>query len=77
MSGLVQTYVKLGQDEEAVRSWKRSAKIFARIDQAPELDETIKLLRETAQKTGVDISVTESFVERWRKGGLHESPCKD
>ena len=72
-----QAYVRLGQDEKAVRSWKRSAKIFALIDQAPELHETMKLLREAAQKAGVDISVTEAFVERWRQGRLYESPCRN
>ncbi|MBW2173104.1 MAG: tetratricopeptide repeat protein [Deltaproteobacteria bacterium] len=72
-----QAYVKLGQDEKAVRSWKRSAKIFALIDQAHELHETMNHLREAAQKAGVDISVTEAFVERWHDGELYESPCKE
>lgn len=70
-------YTRLGQDEKAVESWKRGVKIFALIDQAKELLETMKHIRETAQKTGVDISVTEAFVERWRQGRLYESPCKD
>ncbi|MES0350116.1 MAG: tetratricopeptide repeat protein [Desulfobacteria bacterium] len=72
-----QAYVKLGQNEKAVRSWKRSVKIFALIDQAPELHETMKLLTETARKAAVDISVTEAFVERWHDGKLYESPCKE
>ena len=70
-------YIRLGQDKKAVEIWKRGAKIFALIDQAKELHETMKHLRETAQKAGVDISVTEAFVERWRQGRLYESPCRD
>jgi len=70
-------YLKLGQDERAVNSWKRSAKIFALIDQAPELHETLKQLRAAAQKSGIDISLTEAFIERWEHEGLYESPCRD
>jgi tetratricopeptide (TPR) repeat protein len=72
-----QAYVKLGQNENAVRSWKRSAKVFALIDQAHELHETMNHLREAAQKAGADISVTEAFVQRWHDGKLYESPCKE
>ena len=70
-------YSRLGQDEKAATSLKRSIKIFALIDQAEKIDETMKHLQEAAQKAGVDISVTEAFVERWRQGKLYESPCGD
>ncbi|UCG80608.1 MAG: tetratricopeptide repeat protein [Desulfobacterales bacterium] len=70
-------YAKLGQDEKAISSWKRSAKVFALIDQAPEAHTTMKILTETARRAGVDISVTKAFVERWQKHGLYESPCRD
>lgn len=70
-----QAYLKLGEEGKAVGSWKRSVKIFAFIDQASQLQETMQLLRETARRTGIDISVTEAFVERWRQGTLYESPC--
>jgi tetratricopeptide (TPR) repeat protein len=70
-----QAYLKLGEEEKAVASWKRSVKIFALIDLASQVQETMKLLTETAQRRGMDISVTEAFVERWREGRLYESPC--
>jgi tetratricopeptide (TPR) repeat protein len=70
-----EAYLNLGEEEKAVAVWKRSAKIYALIDHASELEKTMKHLRETAQRAGADISVTESFVERWREGRLHESPC--
>jgi tetratricopeptide (TPR) repeat protein len=70
-----QAYLKLGEEEKAVASWKRSVKIFALIDQASQVQDIMELLRETAQRTGMDIAVTEAFVERWRKGRLYESPC--
>jgi tetratricopeptide (TPR) repeat protein len=72
-----QAYLKLGQEETAVAVWKRSAKIYALIDQAAELQKTMEHLRDTAQRVGVDVSVTESFVERWREGRLYESPCEN
>ena len=74
---LGRAYIKLGKDEKAAKSFKRSVKIFALIDQADQVQETMKYLKRTAQKAGVDISVTEAFVERWRQGGLFESPCRD
>jgi tetratricopeptide (TPR) repeat protein len=72
-----QAHASLGQHEKAIGSWKRSVKVFALIDQAPEVHATMKLLRETAPVAGIDISVTEAFIERWHKEGLYESPCKD
>jgi tetratricopeptide (TPR) repeat protein len=71
-----EAYLKLGQEEKAVAAWKRSAKIYALIDHATELQKTMEHLRETAQRAGADISVTESFVDRWREGRLYESPCE-
>jgi tetratricopeptide (TPR) repeat protein len=70
-------YTRLGQDEKAAKSLKRSIKIFALINQAGQIHETMKHLRAAAQRAGVDISVTEAFVERWRQGQLYESPCRD
>jgi tetratricopeptide (TPR) repeat protein len=72
-----QAYIKLGKDEKAAKSFKRSVKIFALIDQAGQVQETMKHLKQAAQKAGVDISVTEAFVERWRQGELFESPCRN
>ena len=72
-----QAYASLGQNEKAVKSLKRSIKIFALIDQAKEVHDTMKLLQETSQKAGIDISLTEAFIDRWRQGKLYESPCKD
>jgi len=72
-----QAYIRLGKDEEAAKSLKRSVKIFALIDQAREVRETMKHLKKAAQKAGIDISVTEAFIERWRQGRLYESPCRD
>jgi tetratricopeptide (TPR) repeat protein len=70
-------YTRLGQNKKAAKSLKRSVKIFALIDQAGQIHETMTHLKEAAQKAGVDISVTEAFIERWRQGRLYESPCRD
>ena len=70
-------YTRLGQDKKAVKSLKRSIKIFALIDQAKEVHDTMKHLKEAAQGAGLDISVTEAFIDRWRQGNLYESPCRD
>lgn len=68
-------YSKLGQNEKAVQSLKRSIKIFAMIDQAGEVNEIMKHLKDAAQEAGIDISVTEAFIDRWSQGKLYESPC--
>jgi tetratricopeptide (TPR) repeat protein len=70
-------YTRLGQDEKAARCLMRSIKIFALINEAGQVYETMKYLKEAAQKAGVNISVTEAFVERWRQGRLYETPCGD
>ena len=72
-----QAYMKLGKDEKAAKSFKRGVKIFALIDQAGQVRETMKYLKQAAQKAGIDTSVTEAFVERWRQGELFESPCRN
>jgi tetratricopeptide (TPR) repeat protein len=72
-----QAYMELGQIERAVRSWKRCVKIFALIDQATEVQDTMKHLKRAAKKADMDISVTEAFVRRWRQGGLYENPCEE
>lgn len=69
-------HMRLGQDEKAVGTWKRSAKIFALIDQPKQVHETMKHLKQAAQEAGIDISVTEAFIERWRQGRLYENPCE-
>ncbi len=71
-----QAYIKLGHKQEAARSWKRSVKIFAIMDQAGKVRETMKHLKLVAQEAGMDIAVTEAFVESWRQGRLYESPCE-
>jgi tetratricopeptide (TPR) repeat protein len=75
LSYLAQAYLQLGQKEKAVRVWERSVKILALLDLSDEVNKTMENLRKTAQETGMDISVTEGFVERWRQGRLYESPC--
>ena len=72
-----QAHLKLGEEEKAVRHWQRGVKIFALTNQAEQVHKTMELLREAAHKAGIDISVTEAFVERWRQGRLYESPCRD
>lgn len=70
-------YTTLYQDEKAARCLMRSIKIFALINEAGQVYETMKYLKEAAQKAGVDISLTEAFLERWRQGRLYETPCGD
>lgn len=72
-----QAYSEMGRQQEAVQSWKRSAKIFAMIDRSQQVQETMAYLRDAASKGGIDIALTEAFVEQWRKGMLREHPCGD
>ncbi len=56
---------------------KEQVERLARVPGAFTAEKWVKHLKEAAQKAGVDISVTEAFVERWRQGRLYESPCRD
>ncbi|MBW2036163.1 MAG: tetratricopeptide repeat protein [Deltaproteobacteria bacterium] len=70
-------FLRLGQKEKAVNCWKRCVKVFALIDLPEKVQQTMKYLRETAGKAGIDIKATEAFLERWRQGMLYESLCGD
>lgn len=70
-------FSRAGKEKQAIESWKRSAKIYALIGCVNDVNKTMQYLQELSLKHGVDIGLTESFIERWLSGESYESPCHD
>ena len=69
-------YLHNGDAKKAVGFFKRAVQIYALIGNKPKVDATRNLLVQTAQHAGVDIELTEFFVERWVRGEASEIPCR-
>jgi tetratricopeptide (TPR) repeat protein len=77
LSGMGRSYLELGNREAAVKSWERSIKIYALIKLPEEVKKTMADIKTAARGTGIDIRVTELFVNRWLEGKAYEKPCED
>nr|HID58563.1 tetratricopeptide repeat protein [Desulfobacterales bacterium] len=71
------TCVKLNNDSEAIKFWKRCIKIYALIGNPKRVYETMRLLKGLAKENKINIEVIEIFVERWEEGRLFENLCGD
>jgi tetratricopeptide (TPR) repeat protein len=70
-------FSRAGKEKQAIESWKRSAKIYALIGCVNDVNRVMKYLKESSVKHSVNLSLTESFIERWLSGEMYESPCHD
>lgn len=77
LSGMGRSYLESGNREAAVKSWERSVKIYALIKLPEEVRKTMAEIKTAAGGTGIDIRVTELFVNRWLEGKVYEKPCED
>lgn len=77
LSGMGKSYFESGNREAAVKSWERSVKIYALIKLPGEVKKTMADIKTAARGTGIDIRVTELFVNRWLEGKVYEKPCED
>ncbi len=77
LSGMGKSYFESGNREAAVKSWERSVKIYALIKLPEEVKKTMADIKTAARGTGIDIRVTELFVNRWLEGKVYEKPCED
>ncbi|MDL1975364.1 MAG: tetratricopeptide repeat protein [Deltaproteobacteria bacterium] len=64
-----------GKEKESIERWKRSAKVYALLGCADEVDRVMKRLGESSVRQDVDITVTKSFVDRWLRGEICERLC--
>lgn len=65
-----------GKNELAAKYFKRSIKIYALMENKEKVRHIMEQLEKVAEKTGMDISVTKLFVNRWLDGKAHASPCR-
>jgi tetratricopeptide (TPR) repeat protein len=68
--------LKLGKDELAVNFLKRSVEIYALIGNHKKVQNIMNKLEKVSEKTGIDLSITKHFVNRWLEGKTLESICK-
>ena len=57
--------LKLGQDELAGNFFKRSVKIYALLGNHKNAQNIMEKLEKVSEKTGMDLSITKHFVNRW------------
>lgn len=65
-----------GNAKQAVGFFKRAVKIYALIGNKPKVEAVWNQLVEASQKAGMNIALTEFFVERWVRGESLEMPCR-
>jgi tetratricopeptide (TPR) repeat protein len=77
LSSIGQAYLEMGDRRAAVKSWEQSAKTYTLIGLSADVKKVMANLKREAAKAGVDISVTELFVNRWLEGKQYEKPCEE
>lgn len=68
--------LKLGKDELAVIFFKRSVKIHALMGNHKNVENIMEKLEKVSEKTGMDLSITKHFVNRWLEGKTLGTPCE-
>jgi len=77
LNGIGRASLALGNRTAAVKHWEQSVKIYALIGSNADAKKVMGDLKTAAEGTGVDIRVTELFLNRWLEGKLYEKPCED
>jgi hypothetical protein len=68
--------LKLGKDELAVNFFKRSVKIHALMGNHKNVQNIMEKLEKVSEKTGMDLSITKLFVNRWLEGKTLGTSCE-
>jgi len=66
---------RLGEDRRAVQNWQEGIKIYALLGLEDEVDDLLERLRTAAERTSVNIELTEFFVNHWLEGRATEGLC--
>jgi tetratricopeptide (TPR) repeat protein len=69
-------YLKLGKGELAVNFLKRCVEIYALMGNHKNVQNIMKKLEKAAETTGIDLTITKHFVNRWLEGKAFESICE-
>ena len=76
LAAIGSAYLKLGKDELAVNSLKRCVEIYALTGNHEQVKDIMEQLEKVSQKTGIDLSITKHFVNRWLEGKDSERICE-
>ncbi|MDF1594142.1 MAG: tetratricopeptide repeat protein [Desulfobacterales bacterium] len=76
LAAIGSVHLSRGYAELAVGYFKRAVKIYALLRNQPKVDATRNLLVEASQKAGMNIELTEFFVEKWSREEASERPCR-
>jgi tetratricopeptide (TPR) repeat protein len=76
LAAIGSAYLKLGKDELAVNFFKRCVEIYALTGNREQVQNIMEQLEKVSQKTGIDLSITKHFVNRWLEGKDSESICE-
>ena len=69
-------YLKMGKDEIAVNYLKRCVEIYALMGNHKKVQNIMEELEKVSEKTGIDLSITKHFVNRWLEEKALESICE-
>lgn len=76
LAAIGSVYLHNGDFSQAVGFLKRAVQIYALIGDQPDMEATRNLLVQTARQAGLNIELTEFFVERWARGEASEISCR-
>ena len=76
LAAIGSAYLKLGKTELAVNFLKRSVENYAIIGNHKKVQNIMEKLEKVSEKTGIDLSITKRFVNRWLEGKALENPCE-
>ena len=75
LKAIGRVYHQLDKHDRAASYFQRSIKIYALFNNQDQVIRTLALLEESAARSGMDLTVTRHFVEKWLKGEMLEHPC--
>ncbi len=77
LGGIGRAHFETGNRAAAVKYWEQSVQIYALIGLPAEVRKTMADIKSAVPGTGIDIRVTELFVNRWLEGKMIEKPCEE
>lgn len=76
LASLGRCQARQGHDREAVVSFKRSAKIFALLENPQKVQEVVGELEQSALKSNTDIQATLHWINQWLAGNTEANLCR-
>lgn len=68
-------HYNLGNDAKAVEYWQQCVQTYAILGMKEDVQEVMEDLRDAAERSAIDIDLTEIFVNHWLEGKVPDSIC--